>query len=292
MDTANRQQATIASTVTVQGFGFWSGQDVKLEFHPAAADTGITFVRTDLPDQPKIAALVRHRIQGPRRTTLVDQGCAVEMVEHVLAALAGIQIDNCEVHVDRAEMPGCDGSSLAFTQALKSAGRVLQTASRQTITITQPIRVGDEESWIEARPNSDGQCRVTFELDYPAEPAIGAQTFTYEVTPETFEQEIAAARTFVLVAEAEALQSKGLGRRVTDQDVLVFDHAGPVNNKLRYPNECARHKALDMIGDFSLAGANLAGDFVASRSGHRLNSQMVFALLSQAAELKSQRRSA
>ncbi len=292
LDIATRQQATIASTATVSGFGFWSGQDVKLEFHPAAADSGITFVRTDLPDQPTIAALVRHRIQGPRRTTLVHHGCAVEMVEHVMAALAGLQIDNCEVHVDRAEMPGCDGSSLAFSNALKSAGRVVQTASRQKIAITEPIRVGDDQSWIEARPNTDGKYRVTFDLDYPDEPAIGAQTFTYELSPESFEQEIAPARTFVLVAEAEALRKKGLGRRVTDQDVLVFDDIGPTNNTLRYSNECARHKALDMIGDFALAGVDLAGDFVAFRSGHRLNSQMVFALLTQATGLTSQRRSA
>ena len=292
LDTATRQQATIASTVSVSGFGFWSGQDVTIDFHPADSDSGITFVRVDLPDQPRISAEVRHRIQGPRRTTLVDNGCAVEMVEHVLAALAGLQIDNCEVHVNRAEMPGCDGSSLAFTKALKSAGLVAQTANPKQITVTQPIRVGDDQSWIEARPNSDGQYRLTFDLDYPAEPAIGSQTYTYELSQDSFETEIAPARTFVLAAEAEALRSKGLGRRVTEQDVLVFDHAGPINNTLRFPNECARHKALDMIGDFSLAGADLVGDFVASRSGHLLNSQMVFALLSQATSTQIHRRSA
>ena len=292
MDTATRQQATIASTVSVSGFGFWSGQDVTLEFHPAEPDRGITFVRVDLPGQPTISAEVRHRVQGPRRTTLVDNGCAVEMVEHVLAALAGLQIDNCEIHVNRAEMPGCDGSSLAFTKMLNAAGKVSQMSTRSRITVAQPIRVGDDKAWIEARPNSDGRYRLTFDLDYPSEPAIGAQTFTYEHSNDSFETEIAPARTFVLAAEAEALQSKGLGRRVTNQDVLVFDQAGPMDNTLRFPNECARHKALDMIGDFSLAGADLVGDFVANRSGHLLNSQMVFALLSQAANNSIHRRSA
>ncbi len=292
MDTATRQQATIASTVSVSGFGFWSGQDVTLEFHPAEPDRGITFVRVDLPGRPTISADVRHRIQGPRRTTLVDNGCAVEMVEHVLAALAGLQIDNCEIHVNRAEMPGCDGSSLAFTKVLNTAGKVPQTSTRNKITVTHPIRVGDDKTWIEARPNSDGRYRLTFELDYPNEPAIGAQTFTYEHSNDSFVTEIAPARTFVLAAEAEALQDKGLGRRVTNQDVLVFDEAGPMENSLRFPNECARHKALDMIGDFSLAGVDLVGDFVANRSGHRLNSQMVFALLSQAGNHSIHRRSA
>ena len=292
MYTATRQQATIASTVSVDGFGFWSGQDVTIEFHPAEPDGGITFVRVDLPGQPKISAEVRHRIQGPRRTTLVDNGCAVEMVEHVLAALAGLQIDNCEVHVNRAEMPGCDGSSLVFTKALKTAGRVCQTRKRNEITVTRPIRVGDDQTWIEARPNSDGQYRLTFDLDYPEEPAIGAQSFTYELSHDSFATEIAPARTFVLAAEAEALQNKGLGRRVTNQDILVFDQVGPIENTLRFPNECARHKALDMIGDFSLAGVDLVGDFVANRSGHLLNSQMVFALLSQATNTSTHRRSA
>ena len=235
LDTVTRQQATIASTVSVSGFGFWSGQDVTLEFHPAEAASGITFVRVDLPDQPTISADVRHRIQGPRRTTLVDNGCAVEMVEHVLAALAGLQIDNCEIHVNRAEMPGCDGSSLVFTKVLKTAGRVSQTSTRSTIRVTQPIRVGDDKTWIEARPNLDGRYRLTFELDYPSEPAIGAQSFTYEHSHESFETEIAPARTFVLAAEAEALQNKGLARRVTNQDVLVFDQTGPMENTLRFP---------------------------------------------------------
>lgn len=265
---------------------------MTLEFHPAAPNAGITFVRVDLPNQPRISAEVRHRIQGPRRTTLVDNGCAVEMVEHVLAALAGLQIDNCEIHVNRAEMPGCDGSSLAFTTALNSTERVPQTALRNKIVVTQPIRVGNDQSWIEARPNSDGRYRLTFDLDYPDEPAIGAQKFTYELSHDSFETEIAPARTFVLAAEAEALKNKGLGQRVTDQDVLVFDHAGPINNTLRFTNECARHKALDMIGDFSLAGADLAGDFVGSKSGHLLNSQMVFALLSQATSTLIHQRSA
>src|SRR5437764_11915687 len=119
---ALRKQRTIGREASVQGFGFWSGRDVQLVFRPAAADSGVVFVRSDLDSQPRIKAVVAQRIETPRRTTLRSGGASVEMVEHVMAALAGLQIDNCEVWVDEAEMPGCDGSSLPFVTALENAG--------------------------------------------------------------------------------------------------------------------------------------------------------------------------
>jgi UDP-3-O-[3-hydroxymyristoyl] N-acetylglucosamine deacetylase/UDP-3-O-[3-hydroxymyristoyl] N-acetylglucosamine deacetylase/3-hydroxyacyl-[acyl-carrier-protein] dehydratase len=210
------------------------------------------------------------------------------MVEHVLAALAGLRIDNCEVHVDRAEMPGCDGSSQAFTTALMNAGRVLQNGKRQQLIVTNQLRVGDEHSWITTSPNSDHRYRLQYDLDYPHAPAIGSQKFTCELTEAAFLADISSARTFVLQSEADELKRQGLGQRVTHQDVLVFDDQGPQDNPLRFENECARHKTLDMIGDFALAGVDLVGDFHACRSGHRLNSQLVFAILSQAVEQTSQ----
>ena len=143
-----RKQTTIADQISVTGFGFWSGRDVSVTFVPAAANTGVVFVRTDLPGQPRIPAVIQNRVNGPRRTTLVANGSTVEMVEHVLAALAGMKIDNCEIHVDRAEMPGCDGSSLAFTDALAQTDVVELEAERRVIRIEAPIRVGTEDSWI------------------------------------------------------------------------------------------------------------------------------------------------
>ena len=128
--TRNRLQTTIKSAATVTGRGYWGGNEVRLEFTPAAENNGITFVRTDLPSRPRIQANVLNRVKGPRRTTLVTGGTSVEMVEHVLAALAGLRIDNCEVLVNAPEMPGCDGSSLAFVEALKSAGICQQTSPK------------------------------------------------------------------------------------------------------------------------------------------------------------------
>lgn len=280
MHLSTRNQTTISHEVSVSGFGFWSGRDITVTFRPAAADSGIVFIRTDIPNQPAIPAIIQNRINGPRRTTLVNNGAAVEMVEHVLAALAGLRIDNCEVLVDRAEMPGCDGSSLAFTQALLQTDMVELDLPRQKIFVREVLRVGDEFSWIEAKPVLHDELELIYDLSYPC-PAIGAQTFQSTITPETFHEQISPARTFVLRHEAEQLRQQGLGGRVSYQDVLVFDDHGPIDNKVRFDDECARHKVLDMVGDFSLCGADLVGKFTASRSGHRLNSQMVFALLQQ-----------
>ena len=275
----------------MSGYGFWSGRDIDLNFQPAEANTGIVFVRSDLPGQPRIPAVIQNRINGPRRTTLVAEGCPVEMVEHVIAALAGLKIDNCEIHATRAEMPGDDGSSKAFTDALSQAGRVELEAERQTIRVTSSIRVGDENTWIQADPVEQDQFELAYQLDYAC-PSIGTQTYQTQVTPEIFAKEIAPARTFVLLEEAQELQKKGLGQRVSFKDILVFGPDGPIDNQVRFENECARHKLLDMIGDFSLSGTDLIGKFTASKSGHRLNSQLVFALLQQIGHTNTIRKSA
>ena len=284
LDASLRKQTTIAQRVSVSGVGFWSGRDVTLTFCPAAASTGVVFVRTDLPGKPRVEAIVQNRVNGPRRTTLVGNGVAVEMVEHVLAALAGLKIDNCEVLVNRAEMPGCDGSSGAFVDALLRVDVVTLDALRPVIRVQREIVVGEGDSWIKAEPSSQGM-DLEYQLSYEC-PAIGSQVYRLMVNPLTFQNQIADARTFVLRHEADQLQKQGLGKHVTYQDIIVFDDHGPIDNPLRYSDECARHKILDMVGDFSLAGADLIGKFTASRSGHRLNSQMVFALLQQVVEHK------
>ena len=256
-----------------------------MTFIPAELDSGVVFVRTDLPGRPRIPAVIQNRVNGPRRTTLVANGAAVEMVEHVLAALAGLQIDNCLIEVNAAEMPGCDGSCAEFIAALLNAGVRTLEAQRRQVFVQQSIRVGDEFSWIQADPVDHGQLELVYELSYQC-PAIGSQTFQSMINPVNFASQIATARTFVLKHEAEQLQQQGLGERVSYQDVLVFDDHGPIDNSLRFEDECARHKVLDMVGDFSLSGADLVGKFTASRSGHRLNSQMVFALLQQVVQPK------
>jgi UDP-3-O-[3-hydroxymyristoyl] N-acetylglucosamine deacetylase len=289
---ALRKQRTTARPATVSGFGFWSGRDVQLEFRPAGDDTGIVFVRRDLAGQPRIQAIVANRIETPRRTTLSHRGASVEMVEHVLAALAGVQIDNCEVWVDEAEMPGCDGSSLPFVTALDAAGTVEQTSLRPRLIVKNITRLGDDDSWVEARASGGGGLTLKFRLDYGSGNAIGRQTLQLPVTSESFRRELAPARTFVLQEEADWLVSRGLGKRATYQNVLVFDKNGPVENELRFRDECVRHKALDLIGDLALSGCDLVGHFVAHRSGHRLNAELVRAILNEEEVIESWRRSA
>ncbi len=269
-----RMQQTIASRTAVQGFGYWSGRDVRIEFRPAAVGAGVTFVRSDLGSSARVPARADLRIEVPRRTNLRLGRVEVEMVEHVLAALAGLGVDNCEVWTNQAEMPGCDGSAAPFVDALLRAGLVQQAGEASRLVVTETVRINEGESWIEARPSAKKQLSIEYQLDYPAASVIGRQVARCTITPERFRSELAPCRTFVLRSEAEQLVRQGLGMRVTPRDLLVFDENGPVENRLRFPNECARHKALDVLGDLALAGSRIVGEFTAYRSGHRLHAEL------------------
>ncbi len=281
---SSSNQHTIASRASVAGFGYWYGKDVRVEFRPAPVGSGVTFVRSDLGPAARVPALVEYRTETPRRTNLRLGRVEVEMVEHVLAALAGLGVDNCEVWTNQPEMPGCDGSSAPFVDALLRAGVVDQGVAARRLTVTEPLRVVDGDCWIEARPAPQGQWHIEFRLDYPRGSAIGRQLVRTAITPERFRAELARCRTFVLQSEAEEMQRQGLGERVTPRDLLVFDEHGPIDNVLRYPNECARHKALDLVGDLALAGRRLSGMFVAHRSGHRLHAELTRRLVERFAE--------
>jgi UDP-3-O-[3-hydroxymyristoyl] N-acetylglucosamine deacetylase len=272
--TSARVQQSILGRAQVAGFGYWSGKDVCIEFRPAPIGAGITFVRSDLGGNARIPATVEHRVDCPRRTNLRSGAATVDMVEHVLAALIGLGVDNCEVWTDQPEMPGCDGSSAPFVDALLRARIVPQGASAPVIEVTETIRMGDADCWIEARPAERSELSIEYQLDYPGAPAIGRQVARAAITPDGFRRELSTCRTFVLESEADEMVSRGLGLRVTARDLLVFNESGPVNARLRYPNECARHKALDVLGDLALTGARVVGRFVAHRSGHRLHADM------------------
>lgn len=274
-------QHTIAGRASVAGFGYWSGKDVRVEFRPAAPGTGVTFVRSDLGSMARVPATIAHQVDSPRRTNLRYGVVSVEMVEHVLAALLGLQVDNCEVWTNQPEMPGCDGSAASFVDALLRARVVEQAVPAASIAVTETVRVTDGDAWIEAQPTDDGQLHLEFRLEYARNAAIGRQVARATVTSETFRRELASCRTFVLDAEAEQLKRQGLGLRVTPRDLLVFNDHGPIDNRLRFPNECARHKALDVLGDLALAGCRVVGRVVACRSGHRLHAQLTRRLVEQ-----------
>ena len=153
-------------------------------------------------------------------------------------------------------------------------------------------RLGDDDSWVEARPSTAGGMSVKFRLDYGDGNAIGRQTLQLAISPDSFRRELAMSRTFMLEEEAQWLVSRGLGKRATYQDVLVFDKDGPIDNELRYRDECVRHKALDLLGDLALTGCDIVGHIIAHRSGHRLNAELVRALLNEEEIVEAWRRSA
>jgi len=263
----------------VGGIGYWSGAPNRVEFLPAPAGAGIVFVRGDRDVPVRIAATVDGRVDGPLRTTLASAGVRVEMVEHVLSALVGLGIDCCTVRVTAAEMPGLDGSALGFVEAIEAAGIEDLAAPAEPLVVEETIRLGDEDAWIEASPPRHAGLSVEYELDYGPGP-IGRQTLAIQVTPERYRLELAAARTFITEAEAERLRGAGLGLQVTPRDLLVFGADGPVGNRLRWADECVRHKVLDLVGDLALVGRPLHAHVRARRSGHRLNAALAARLVS------------
>ncbi len=274
-----RPQRTLARSCAVSGFGLWSGRDVRVEFRPAPADSGIVFVREDLPRRPRIPAGVDYRTTTPLRTTLQNGDAGVDMVEHILAVLFGMGVDDCEIGVDSQEMPGCDGSAAPFADAIADAGLVELDRIVIPRAVTRHLRVESGNAWIEATPSPEGRLELHYTLDYGRNTVIGRQELGVTLSPGSFRAELAAARTFTLKAEAEALRSQGLGLRATYRDLLVFDESGPLENRLRFSDECVRHKLLDLVGDLALVGRPLVGRIRACRSGHRLNAELVRAVL-------------
>ena len=203
------------------------------------------------------------------------------LVEHVLAALAGLKIDNCSVELDACEPPGLDGSAREFAAALANAGCIAQPARRAVWAVDEPMTVEQGESTLTLHPPDGPGLRVSYLLDYGSGCPIDRQTYTLDVTPEGVMAEVAACRTFLLESEAIEFRRQGLGARLTAADLLVFGRHGPIDNRLRFANEPARHKVLDVLGDLSLFGADLCGHVVAYRSGHPLNVQLVRTLAAQ-----------
>jgi UDP-3-O-acyl-N-acetylglucosamine deacetylase len=202
----------------------------------------------------------------------------VGLVEHVLAALASLRIDNCFVELDAPEPPGLDGSAQQFVDLLNRSGAVLQPARRVVWEIDGPVVVRQNGATLALHPWQGDGLRASYILDYgPASP-IGWQMHTLTITPESFVNDLADCRTFLLEAEAAELRRQGFGERLTPADLLVFGPDGPINNRLRYANEPARHKILDLLGDLSLLGQDVRGHLVAYRSGHPLNVELVRAL--------------
>jgi UDP-3-O-[3-hydroxymyristoyl] N-acetylglucosamine deacetylase / 3-hydroxyacyl-[acyl-carrier-protein] dehydratase len=278
---AIRPERTLARTAEVRGFGFFHGADVTLRFNPADAGVGVVFVRTDLPDRPAVAARLENVVPSQRRTAIRQGQATVEMIEHVMAALAGLRIDNCIVQIDAGECPGCDGSSQAFVDVLDQAGIIEQGRMRQALVLEQSFSVVEGDAVLAAHPGVPGGLTLSYHLDYGHGSPISAQSHCLALSPQTFRDELAASRTFLLESEANALRAAGIGARTTAADLLIFGRDGVIGNDLRFPDECARHKMLDVVGDLALLGFDLHGFVVAHRSGHQTNHALSRRLLEQ-----------
>ena len=266
---------TIAGTAKVQGVGLHLGVPCTLTFRPAASGAGVSFKRTDLPDQPAIQAHVDAAVLTDRRTQLGQDPVAVHTVEHVLAAVGALELDDLLIEIDGPEPPIADGSAKPFLEALRGAGIARQSGSVQYLELREPVRFSEGESVYEAYPADSLELDVSIEFPHPT---IGRQEGRYRISPDAFASELAGARTFGFVNEVEKLRSLGLIKGASTQNAVVLDDAGVIDTTLRWPDEFVRHKALDCVGDLALAGARVKARIVARKPSHRGTVQLVRAM--------------
>jgi len=267
-------QKTIKNECSLSGKGLFGGQEVKVTFRPAPADSGIVFVRTDVSEPVRISAIAPNVAQRSRRTTIKKGSVSIETIEHCLAAINALEVDNLVVEVNGAELPAPDCSCAEYFKVLKRAGLVEQDASRKEFVINKPITLTAGDASIYALPYTEDGLSLTYDLDYGGHTGIGRQIFSCRLTPDDFERHLAAARTFLLEAEAKQFQARGMGTHVGPRDLLVINSDGPIKNRFRFPNECVRHKIVDLVGDLALVGRAVRGRIVAYKSGHALNQQL------------------
>lgn len=266
-----RKQRTLRTAAEFTGVGLHSGETVTARILPAGIDDGIEFVRTDLDDAPSIPAHIRYQSHKDRRTRLLRSGVEIETVEHFLAACRGMGVDNLRVEVSGGEFPGADGSAMPFLEAMRQAGTVEQRADAKVFKVEEPVFVRDGDATLVALPSDKPLLTLQYVATFD-EPGVKNGSFQLDVTPESFETEIAKARTFCLASEVEALQALGLGKGATRENTVVL---GDPDSVQRMPEEPVRHKLLDLLGDLSLLGADLHAHVIATRSGHKTNAMLV-----------------
>ncbi len=273
------ERRTIGAEAVVEGVGLHLGHACRLVFRSAPTGFGVQFRRGDRPGSPHIPARVEGAVSAERRTQLGRGDDALHTVEHVLAAVGALQIDDLEIVMDAPEPPVMDGSASAFLAALLGAGLVPNGGRPDWLVLRKSIRVEDGESVYEAHPSA--RLSLDVSIDF-AHPLIGRQVGKYTVSPDCFAQELAAARTFGFVHEVEGLRAKGLIQGASTSNAIVLDATGIVENTLRWPDEFVRHKALDCVGDLVLAGARLRAHIIADKPSHRGTVALVRALVQHA----------
>jgi UDP-3-O-[3-hydroxymyristoyl] N-acetylglucosamine deacetylase len=271
-----RFETTVQRPVAASGVGLHSGVPVQICIKPAKAGTGIVFIRTDLDNFP-IPASWRHVARVSYATSLMRQGVLISTTEHLLSVFYSMGVDNALVEIDNLEVPILDGSGQPFVRLILQAGIRQLRAKRKYLSIRRPVSVEDRGKRISIIPADS--FRLTCDTDYP-EP-VGRQSLELEVTPERFAAEIAFARTFGWESDLDQMRNMGLIRGASLENAVCFTRNGVMNpDGLRAPDECCRHKALDLIGDLALLGRPLLGHVIAERAGHAMHAALVARIMS------------
>ncbi len=294
------KQRTIKSEISLEGVGLHTGNNSRITFKPAPEDHGVVFVRADLHGKPSVIADIEHVVDISRGTTLANGDARVATVEHVLAALSGLQIDNLVIELNANEPPVCDGSARPFVDKILEAGIETQEADKYYLEIETPMSYSEPERNVDIVVTPSDTFRITFMIDYK-NPALGTQYTTLIDLDKEFVDEFSPSRTFCFLSEVEMLKSQGLikggglqnavviydsdkGQVEVDrirsaldlQDEAFVGKTGIINDiPLRFYNEPVRHKALDLIGDLFLIGVPIKGHILAARSGHKANVALV-----------------
>lgn len=272
-----RFETTLQEPVEASGIGLHSGVPVRIRMLPAPPATGVVFVRTDL-ERFAVPASWRHVARVSYATSLMRQGVLVSTTEHLLSVFYSMGVDNVYVEIDNLEVPILDGSGLPFVEMIRRAGLRASRRPRRYLRISRPVTVEDGARRISILPAASFQlsCEVFFD-----HPLVGPQRLELEATPERYAAEIAPARTFGFAHELDRMRDMGLIRGASLANAVCFNHHSVLNPEgLRFPDECCRHKALDLIGDLALLGRPLAGHVVAERAGHAMHFALVHRIMS------------
>jgi UDP-3-O-[3-hydroxymyristoyl] N-acetylglucosamine deacetylase len=282
MTDASFNQRSLAAAVSTRGVGLHSGAQVTLTLRPAPPDHGIVFHRVDLPGSPAIPATAAHVVETSLATTLEKNGARVSTVEHLLAALSGVGIDNLRVELDGPEVPILDGSAGPFLYLIKSAGVRVQDAPKSFVVVKKSVTVrdGDKEATLQPCDRLRIDCSIDFR-----HPLVPSQSLSLDFSGRGFSRELARARTFGFLRDVERLKAAGLARGGSLENAIVVDEFSILNPEgLRYPDEFVRHKALDALGDLALFGHPVIGLLRVSKSGHALHHRLVNRVLADATQ--------
>lgn len=270
---------TLAAPVVCAGIGLHTGERVRLVLQPASAGAGIIFIRTDITDRENRIEARADAVSGVRLGTTISNsdGVSVATVEHLMAALAGLGVDDLMIEIDGPELPVMDGSSAPFVEMIDHVGLRAHAAPRRAIQVLKPVIVETEGRRASFLPAIRSVIEVEINFEHQT---VGRQSCVFDVTPGVFSRDIAAARTFGFKRDYDALLAAGLAKGGSMDNAVVLDEDGVVNpDGLRFDDEFARHKALDALGDLYLAGAPIIGRYHAQRPGHAINNDAVRALL-------------